>query len=120
MAEYIPFQLLEELKKRGAVYSHADTLDAPWAVRSGDNLRAAALLPVCQRASQWLVLQMCLFCEYDGNKLWQHLAAYAHDVLSTDCVQCAGRLVTGQNFNAAKKVAELVVEAETFGVRVTP
>ena len=35
MAEYVPFQLLEELKKRGAVYSHADTLDAPWAVRSG-------------------------------------------------------------------------------------
>ena len=32
----------------------------------------------------------------------------------------AGRLVTGQNFNAAKKVAELVVEEETCGVRVTP
>ena len=25
----------EELKKRGAVFSHADTIDAPWAVRSG-------------------------------------------------------------------------------------
>lgn len=33
---------------------------------------------------------------------------------------CAGQLVTGQNANAAKRVAELVVEAETFGVRVTP
>jgi hypothetical protein len=35
VAEYTPFQLPEELKKRGAVYSHADTIDAPWAVRSG-------------------------------------------------------------------------------------
>lgn len=37
VAEYIPFQLPEELKKRGAVYSHADTIDAPWAVRSGED-----------------------------------------------------------------------------------
>lgn len=33
---------------------------------------------------------------------------------------CAGNLVTGQNFNAARRVAELVIEEQTFGVRVTP
>ena len=52
MAEYIPFQLPEELKKRGAVYSHADTIDAPWAVRSGeDRSRAvcASLTAKCLR-----------------------------------------------------------------------
>jgi hypothetical protein len=52
VAEYIPFQLPEELKKRGAVYSHADTIDAPWAVRSGGTSCAlTAIVPV-----RWCVI----------------------------------------------------------------
>lgn len=65
LLEHVPWLLQDELKKRGAIFSHADTIDAPWAVRSGN-------------------------------------------------------LVTGQNFNAARRVAELVIEEQSFGVRVTP
>jgi hypothetical protein len=47
VVEYIPFQLPEELKKRGAVFSHADTIDAPWAVRSGETSCApTAIVPM--------------------------------------------------------------------------
>ncbi len=36
LLEHVPWLLQDELKKRGAIFSHADTIDAPWAVRSGE------------------------------------------------------------------------------------
>lgn len=38
LVEQVPFPLPEEFKKRGAIFSHADTIDAPWAVRAGERL----------------------------------------------------------------------------------
>jgi len=127
-------------KECSAGFSHANIIDAPWAARSGEQ-NSAVHLQLGINAS-WQMWRRRLYLlrgariqfsaalrrraghgPYFICRLMRRrplLIKISYENLSGLLLYCAGNLVTGQNFNAARRVAELVIEEQSFGVRVTP